>query len=449
MSVDVQTTNALSPTQLEELRSAFAADPSLKRSQNAVTRVGVQEIAVDHDVAAAISSTLSHRLDDWSATNQKKSGRCWLFAALNLLRAGARTRLGVKEFEFSQNYAMYWDKLERANYFLTSMLATADRPLGDRLVSFLLSSPMDDGGQWNMAASLFTKHGVVPKEAMPETYSSSNTAAMNTALRTIVRQGAQRLRTLVAEAATTDQVEAARDEILAQVHRVLTIHLGTPPRSFDWQWIDDEKNFHRDGVLTPQEFFDKYVTVNLQDYVCLVDDPRPEHPEGAMLTVEHLGNVVGGDPVRYLNVDITTAKKAAMDTLVEGEPVWFGCDVGPHLQRQDGVWDANLYDYAGVYNVDFTLSKQDRVRYQESAMTHAMLFTGVDVHDGAPRRWRVENSWGSEVGNDGFFTMTDTWFDEYVFEVLVNVKHLPAELRTALQSEPVVLPAWDPMGALA
>lgn len=449
MSVDVQTSNALSAAQLDELRRAFAADPSLKRSQNAVTRVGVDEIALDHDVAAHISSTVSNRLDDWAVTNQKRSGRCWLFAALNLLRSGTRSRLGLKDFEFSQNYAMYWDKLERANYFLTSILDTADRGLDDRLVSFLLSSPLDDGGQWNMAASLFTKYGVVPKEAMPETYSSSNTGAMNAALRTIVRQGAKRLRTLVAEAAATDEVEAARGEILAQVHRVLTIHLGTPPRSFDWQWIDDEKNFHADGVLTPQQFFDKYVTVNLQDYVCLVDDPRPEHPKGAMLTVEHLGNVVGGDPVRYLNVDIGTAKKAAMDTVVAGEPVWFGCDVGPHLQRKDGVWDANLYDYAGVYDVDFTLSKQDRVRYQESAMTHAMLFTGVDVHDGAARRWRVENSWGSEVGQNGFFTMADSWFDEYVFEVLVNVKHLPEDLRTALQSEPLVLPAWDPMGALA
>ena len=449
MSVDVQTTHALSPAQLEDLRTAFAADPSLKRSQNAVTRVGVQEIALDHDVAAHIPSTVSNRLDDWSVTNQKKSGRCWLFAALNLLRVGTRERLGVKDFEFSQNYAMYWDKLERANYFLTSILATADLPLEDRLVSFLLSSPLEDGGQWNMAASLFAKYGVVPKEAMPETYSSSNTGAMNATLRTIVRQGARTLRALVEGGAATTEVETARAEILAEVHRVLTIHLGTPPTSFEWSWQDEEKKFHSDGVLTPQEFFDKYVTVNLSDYVCLVDDPRPEHPKGAMLTVEHLGNVVGGDPVRYLNVDIETAKRAAMETIVAGEPVWFGCDVGAHMQRNDGVWDARLYDYAGVYDVEFTLGKEDRVRYQESAMTHAMLFTGVDVHDGAPRRWRVENSWGNEVGQSGYFTMTDSWFDEYVFEVLVNVKHLPEQLRTALQSQPLVLPAWDPMGALA
>jgi bleomycin hydrolase len=289
--------NALTPTDLTRLAEDFAARPELKRSQNAVTRVGIDEAALDHAVATAISTTVSHRIDDWKVTNQKKSGRCWLFAALNLMRTGAKKKLGRKDFEFSQNHAMYFDKLERANYFLQSMLDTAARPDDDRLVAFLLDTVVGDGGQWNMAVSLFAKHGVVPKEAMPETQSSADTGRMNSVLRTVLRRGAQRLRELTALGADHAELQEAKTAVVADVHRVLTIHLGTPPASIDWQWTDDDKVFHRDGPLTPQEFLARYVTIDLDDYVCLVDDPRPEHPKGGTLTVEHLGNVVGGAPV--------------------------------------------------------------------------------------------------------------------------------------------------------
>lgn len=440
---------ALTPDHLTRLAEDFAARPELRRSQNAVTRVGVDEVALDHAVVTGISTSVSHRIDDWKVTNQKKSGRCWLFAALNLMRTGAKKELGVKEFEFSQNHAMYWDKLERANYFLESVLQTADAPADDRLVAFLLETVLGDGGQWNMAVSLFTKHGVVPKESMPETQSSSDTDRMNSVLQTVLRRGAHHLRELVALGVNAAELQAARQVVVADVHRVLTIHLGTPPTSIDWQWTDDEKEFHRVGRLTPQEFFARYVTLDLADYVCLVDDPRPEHPKGATLTVEHLGNVVGGEPVLYLNVEIGTAKKAAMESIVDGEPVWFGCDVGQQMHRTEGVWDAALYDYAGVYGTELAMDKQTRVRHHDSLMTHAMLLTGVDVLDGRSRRWRVENSWGTTGGAEGYYTMNDSWFDEHVFEVVVSKQRLSAELVAALDSEPTVLPAWDPMGALA
>lgn len=442
-------TTALTPDHLATFANAFTARPELRRSLNAVTRVGVDSVAIDHAVATAVTTSVSHRIDDWKVTNQRKSGRCWLFAALNLMRTGAKKEMGVKDFEFSQNHAMYFDKLERANYFLTSIIETAEQPVDERLPAFLLESVLGDGGQWNMAVSLFTKHGVVPKSAMPETQSSSDTRRMNTSLQTVLRRGAARLRDLVTMGAGAGEIDAARLAVVADVHRVLTIHLGTPPSSVDWQWTDDEKNFHRVGPLTPQEFFARYVSIDLDDYVCLVDDPRPEHPKGASLTVEHLGNVVGGAPVRYLNVDIATAKKAAMATIVDGEPVWFGCDVSQQMQREDGIWDAALYDYAGVYGTELAMDKQTRVRHHDSLMTHAMLLTGVDVFEGTSRRWRVENSWGTEGGQDGYYTMNDSWFEEYVFEVVVNKSRLTPELRAALDHDPIVLPAWDPMGALA
>ena len=440
---------ALTPDVLRGLAAAFTADASAVRTQNAVTRAGLELVAVNHARQVSLSTTMSHKLDDWTVANQKKSGRCWLFAALNLFRFGARAELGVKQFEFSQSHAMFWDKLERVNYFLADVVTTAERPVDDRLVTFLLAEVIGDGGQWNMATNVFLKHGVVPKEAMPETESSGNTAVLNRSLRSLLRRGARTLRDLIADGAAPAAVDAARTQVVSDAYRILAIHLGTPPSSFDWQWRDDAGEFHRDGELTPQEFFAKYVTIPVSEYVCLVDDPRPEHPKGAALTIEHLGNVVGGDRVLYLNAEISLMKRLAMEAIVGGEPVWFGCDVSQQMLRKEGLWAADLLDLDGVYGADLSMDKEDRVRFGESLMTHAMLLTGVDVVDGVPRRWRVENSWGEEGGEKGFYTMEDSWFDEYVFEVAVRSSALPAEHRAALAAEPLALPAWDPMGALA
>jgi len=233
------------------------------------------------------------------------------------------------------------------------------------------------------------------------------------------------------------------------VHRVLSIHLGTPPQKFLWQWKDSDKGFHRDGWTTPTEFAAAYVQLPVDEYVCLVHDPRPSSPVGRTFTVDYLGNVIDAPPVVYLNVEIDLIKQLTKDAIVGGEPVWFGCDVGKQMNADLGFWDAKLYDYGAVYDTDFTLDKAERLVHHETLMTHAMLFTGVDVVDGEPRRWRVENSWGDEKADSGFWTMNDSWFGEHVFEVAVRRSALPAELQARLDDEPIVLPAWDPMGALA
>jgi bleomycin hydrolase len=427
------------------LRKQFAADPAYRRMQNAVTQTSIDDIALDRQIVTQTDHAVSHLLDDWKVTNQKNSGRCWMFAGLNLLRVGAAQKLNLKDFEFSQNHVMFWDKLERANFFLEAVITTADRDADDRTVATLLDTVVDDGGQWNMFAAIVAKHGLVPKSAMPETESSSNSGRMNVALRAVLREGAKTLRGLDGE----EQRRERKRDILAVVHRMLSIHLGTPPESFFWQWTDKDRKFHRDGELTPVEFVEKYVTLPFKDYVCLVDDPRPSSPRGATLTVEFLGNVIGAPPVTYLNVDIDTIKELAAKAIVGGEPVWFGCDVGPMMRRDLGIWDAKLYDLEGVYDTAFRLDKADRLIYRESLMTHAMLFTGVDLVDDVTRRWRVENSWGEDIGSDGFFTMNDNWFDDYVFEVAVHRDLLSPEHQAALAQPPIVLPAWDPMGALA
>jgi bleomycin hydrolase len=436
---------ALTPEGVALLRKHFAADPAYRRAQNAVTQTSFDDIALDRQVVVSTDHTVSHLLDDWKATNQKKSGRCWAFAGLNLLRVGAAEKLNLKDFEFSQNHVMFWDKLERANFFLEAIITTSDRDADDRTVATLLETVVDDGGQWHMFAAVVAKHGLVPKTAMPETHSSSNSGRMNVALRTVLRDGARTLRGLPDES----QRRQRKREVMNVVYRILAIHLGTPPERFFWQWTDKDREFHRDGELTPVEFAEKYVTLPLGEYMCLVDDPRPTSPRGRTLTVEFLGNLVEAPPVTYLNVDVDTMKRVAAQAIVGGEPVWFGCDVGQMMHKDIGIWDAGLYDVEGVYDTSLGLTKADRLTYHDSLMTHAMLFTGVDLVGDVPRRWRVENSWGDDLGVDGFFTMNDNWFDEYVFEVACHRDLLSPELRTALEQPPIVLPAWDPMGALA
>jgi bleomycin hydrolase len=299
-----------------------------------------------------------------------------------------------------------------------------------------------------MFVALVDKYGLVPKAFMPETQSSSDTAKMNSLLRRVMRRGALRVRAAMEKGG----VDAARDEkaeILQVIYRILVIHLGSPPQQFLWQWTDKDKEFHRDGILTPKEFASAYITLPVDDYVCLVHDPRPANPLNRTYTVEYLGNVVGAPPVTYLNVEIGLMKELAAQAIESSEPVWFGCDVGKMMSSDYGLWDAKLFDYDAVYRTAFDLGKADRLIAHESQMTHAMLFTGVDRVDGLPRRWRVENSWGPERGRDGFYTMNDSWFDEYVFETAARRGTLSADLQGVLESEPTVLPAWDPMGSLA
>ena len=434
---------------IADLNENFAANPTYRLAQNAVTTVTADNVALNRQIVTTLDHSFSHRLDSWKVTNQKSSGRCWMFAGLNLFRVNAMRQMNVEEFQFSQNYPFFWDKFERANYFLEAIIETAHEDIDNRTVAFLLDRPLDDGGQWNMFINIVKKHGLVPQAAMPETESSSNTRRMNSMLLAKLREGAKELRDLAASGADLSNLRAHKNILLTTIHRMLCIHLGTPPTEIDWQWQDKDKNFHRDGKITPKEFARKYVTTPIDDYVCLVHDPRESSPFNTTYTVKHLGNVVGGEIVKYLNIDIETMKKIAMDLIVDGEPVWMGCDVGKMMNRKLGLWDTNLFEYDTLYDTEFDLDKAGRLNYHQTLMTHAMLFTGVDVVDGKPRRWRVENSWGDKNGRDGYYAMNDSWFDEYMFEIAAPKSRLPESLQKALDDEPKVLPPWDPMGALA
>lgn len=437
----------ISSSDLDTFEKSFNASPSSRLAMNAVCNTPVLKVALKRERLVELENSYSVQLPENKATHQKSSGRCWMFAAMNVLRYEAMRNMNLDDsFELSQNYTLFWDKLEKANYFLQSIMETLGEADGSRLVDFLLVQPLQDGGQWHMFVNLVKKYGLVPKSVMPETESSGNTGQMTFQMTALLRSAACRIRS----ASKKEDREAIRDETLASCYRILCIHLGEPPKSFAWQWRDKDKQFHRDGSITPQAFYERHVKVNLDNYACLIHDPRPAHKFNKTYTVRYLGNVVGGEIVRYLNVDLDTMKSASIKQLQAGEAVWFGCDVGKFLDRDLGVMDDALFDFDSVYGPTPEFGKADRLTYGHSQMTHAMVFTGVDLdRDDKPTKWRVENSWSDKPGDKGFFLMADSWFDEFMYEVVVRNEFVPDAALDALKEDPVPLDPWDPMGSLA
>ena len=325
---------------------------------------------------------------------------------------------------------------------LENILKTAGEPVTSRNVAFLLQTPQQDGGQWDMIVSIFKKYGVVPKSVMPESFSSSASSDLNKYLNKKLRQDAKVLRDLVARGASEEEINETRKQLMQEVYDLLSVTLGTPPETFDFEYRDKDKEFHRHLNLTPQSFFEQFVGLNLDDYVSIINSPTADKPFNRSYTVEMLGNVVGNQ-VRYLNLDMATFKELAIRQLEQGESVWFGCDVGQSSNRGNGRLALNNFDLEGLTGIDYSLTKGERLEYGDSLMTHAMVLTGVNLVDGKPNRWKVENSWGEESGVEGFWMMSDAWMDEFTYQIVEK------EQLDAFNSEPIVLAPWDPMGSLA
>tara|TARA_B110000014_G_scaffold180250_1_gene129640 strand:+ start:150 stop:1493 length:1344 start_codon:yes stop_codon:yes gene_type:complete len=444
--------NPITLESIQDFQEDNNHDKYFQVSRNASIRNDMMELTMDWNHFRRIDHNFSNIITgEMPATNQKSSGRCWGFAGLNLFRIYLGRKHKLKDFQFSQSYFMFWDKLEKSNYFLESVIKTANEDWSSRIVMHLLDNPIQDGGQWDMWVNLIDKYGVLPQSAMPESFSSSRSMRMNRMITRKLRENAQTLRNEKNKGASNLDLQDAKTGMLKEIYRMLSIHLGEPPSSFDWQIRNKKKKFIKYENMTPKSFYSQHVGLDLNEYVCLINCPMSDKKYNEVYTVEFLGNVIEGNPIRYLNVDSETMKRATINSLKNDDPVWFGCDVGKHFHRELGVMDIDLFDFNSFYNVDFGMDKASRLEYGDSQMTHAMLFTGVDLDSkGNSVKWRVENSWGNKGGEKGYHIMTDKWFDEYNYEVVIHKDHLPNELFDLFKKrEAIKLKPWDPMGALA
>ena len=437
---------------LKDFRKNTLDNSKVRLAQNASIRNEVLELTMDWEYFRKIDHTFSDVISkEMPVTNQKSSGRCWGFAGLNLFRIYLGRKHNLKDFQFSQSYFMFWDKLEKSNYFLESILITTDKHWSSRLIMHLLDNPIQDGGQWDMWVNLINKYGVVPKSEMPETYQSGKSMRMNRMITRKLREYAKELRDSINNQKSEEKLYALKNTMLSTIYKMLVIHLGEPPESFTWQVRDKKKGFLRFKNLSPLSFFKQHVGIELNDLVCLINCPMSDKEYERVYTVEFLGNVIEGNPIRYLNVDIDVLKNATIESIKNNDPVWFGCDVGKYLHRTHGVMDTKLFDFKLFYGTEFSLDKASRLEYGESKMTHAMLFTGVDLDSrGEPKKWRVENSWGERNGEKGYYIMSDEWFDQYLYEIVVSKKYLESDIVDLYEKQDAqLLPPWDPMGALA
>lgn len=438
---------------LAAAREEFFSERANVVAKNAVSSVGIRAAARVPEGVARNALTFDVEVTQGERCNQERSGRCWMFASLNTMRYRIIKKYNLKTFELSQAYPLFWDKLEKSNWFFENVLDTLDEPLDGRLVSYLLADPIGDGGQWDMFKSLVKKYGVVPKEAMPETACSRNTREMDSYLTRYLRGAAKRLRESHAAGVAADDLAAMKKEMMGDVYHLLVTCLGEPPASFGVRLRDKDGKLALSGTFTPAAFFDEAVGMDVDDYVSLISAPTADKPLGHTYTVSRLGNVVEDGGVRYLNLPIRRLKECAVAQLREDLPVWFGCDVGQSYLREEGIMDTAALDVDGLFGfpVEGCMDRAERLDYGESLMTHAMVLEGVNLDEaGRPTLWKVENSWGADHGRDGFDTLSDAWFDEYVYQVVVDKRHLTDEERAAYETEePRVLAPWDPMGSLA
>ncbi|MEE0705527.1 MAG: C1 family peptidase [Adlercreutzia sp.] len=439
----------ISKEQIEKMHESFKKCETQQVAQKAVTVNGILKSAENVEVLKRLSPAnfaFSIDVDKEAVANQLMSGRCWMFACLNTLRFRIEKELDLPHgtFELSQAYLAFYNKLERAAWFMKHIVETADKDLNDREVTWLIQSPMQDGGDWDMVAALVKKYGVVPHSAMSETHCTNNTAEVNTVLSHLLRQDALKLRSMAREGKDT---EAVQEEMLNEVYRILAVCFGEPVQKFDFQYEDKKGNYHADYDLTPLEFYKKYVGLDLDDYIGVINVPGDENPYGRTYTIEDSDQIPERENL-YLNVEMDDLKQMVIAQLKAGEPVWFGCDVLQHCDRMKGVMDMDLYDLEAMFGIKFTMNKAERYAMRESLPTHAMVIAGVDLDkDGKPTKWKIENSWGTEndgkkTGNNGYFVCGDEWFDNFVYEVAINKKFMTAEQQKALSGEPIVWPFW-------
>ncbi|EJF65278.1 peptidase C1B bleomycin hydrolase [Dichomitus squalens] len=464
ISAPLSKDGALQLGHVDHWEDVVAQSPKLQLSRSILNHTDIRETLVKREARVADAHVFNLELDFKTnpITSQKSSGRCWLFATTNVLRYNVMKKLNLEEFQLSQSYLFFWDKLNKANYYLELSIENADLPVDDRLVQYLAKELISDGGQWDMAVNLLETYGIVPQPVYPESLHSSLSSPLNTILKTKLREHALILRSLkaslrsnsaISDAALLAALRAKKEELLKEVYVVMSATLGAVPKpdeAFTWDYYD-KSGKAGSWTGTPKEFYNAfaYDKYSPAESFSLIHDPRNDY--GKLYTVDKLGNLWGARPVLYVNTQIDNLKQAVVRQLKAGHPVFFGCDVGQFSDRQLGIMDQALFTYEAAFDISFGLSKADRLRTQESSMTHAMVISGVHLDkEGNPVRYKVENSWGPDVGDKGYFVMSDRWFEQWVYQVVIPKQLAPKDLVKVFEGEErVVLPAWDPMGSLA
>jgi bleomycin hydrolase len=436
---------ALTAEAVEQIRQTFKMDAHIRAMYNSITNNDINSLALNRRILQHHNEIFSHKIETKGVTDQKKSGRCWLFAGLNIMRPIVIKECKLKDFEFSENYLAFWDKMEKANSFLERVIEFADRDIMDREMEIILRDPIPDGGYWESVVNLIEKYGVVPKNVMPETNSSENTSLMNALLARKLRADAVALRKMRQDGKSIEELHAQKAGMMAETYKMLVMNLGEPPTEFQWRFEDSNSVVSQAQTYTPKSFYGKFVGLDLREYVDLFNDPSKEYGKHYQLSLSK--NVYDGNDVHFANIKTETLKDIAVKSVLGDDRLWFACDVGKDQSKEHGIMAMDLYDYDSIYEVRMNMTKAQRALFRESVPNHAMAFIGVDIQNDKPVKWLVENSWGKEKGSEGRWTLYDTWFDMNVYSIIVKKKYVPEEVLKILEQPPVVLPPWDPMFA--
>lgn len=433
---------------LNEQEERLIGDPSFKQLSHSLSRGSITNACFDPSSLREVAPVFSIHIETLPVANQKASGRCWIFAALNFLREIVAKKCNIKEFELSQNYLALFDKIEKANFALEALLSLADKEPTDRVYMHLLNCPVSDGGQWDMFVSLVKKYGVMPKSAFPETFQSENTRESDALVNARIRSFAALSHKLVKEG-KLDEARKEKEKAIEEIRRLFFACFGIPPKTFDFVYVDSKKKHHIERGFTPVSFYEKFIGEDLDLYQSLINSPTKDKPYNKNYTVDYLGNVIEGKRINHLNLPMNRLKEAIISQVKDGRPVWFGSDVGFYRDRDSFAWNDKAIDYRSAFGFGLDFDKADMLDFRASAMNHAMLIVGVDIESEGPVRWKIENSWGKEVGLAGYYVMSDSWFDKFVYQAVVQRKYLTPEEVNASLAEPIHLDPWDPMGTLA
>ena len=443
LSFNAMAQENISPELLKKMQDNYKANPSTKALGNAVSSNSIKDLSVNRENLGKVDTYYSNRVKTRGITNQQKSGRCWLFTGLNVLRPVVINKLDINGFEFSQSYLFFYDQLEKSNLFMEGIIETADKPMDDRKVDWFFSNPIGDGGQWNGLVDLVQKYGAVPSTVMPESYNADNTAMMSKLLGRKLRENGLELRSMHAAGKDAKALRQRKEEMLSEIYQILALSLGQPPLAFQWRYQKSDGSLSESKNYTPQSFYDEFVGVELTDYIMFMNDPTRDYYK--LYEIEYDRHRMDGKNWKYINLPIDEIKEFAKASILDNEAMYFSCDVGKQLDSKRGYLDVNNYDYGTLLGVEFGMDKKQRIATHESGSSHGMTLVAVDLDkDGNINKWLLENSWGM-TGYNGHLIMTDEWFNEYMFRLVVNKKYINAKTLKILDQKPILLPPWDPM----